>query len=125
MASVRASLLFSFADRYGNLVINIISTVALARLLSPVETGLYSIAAGLINIAQSFREFGISTYILQERDLTREKLASATGGRLNPSPAEVSTERATLERRVSMNPYLLVAAMILLIGEALVRRLTT
>ena len=53
-----------------------------------------------------------------------EKLASATGGRLNPSPAEVSTERATLERRVSMNPYLLVAAMILLIGEALVRRLT-
>jgi Ca-activated chloride channel family protein len=53
-----------------------------------------------------------------------EHLASATGGRLNPSPAEVSTERATLERRVSMNPYLLVAAMILLIGEALVRRLT-
>jgi uncharacterized protein YegL len=53
-----------------------------------------------------------------------ERLASATGGRLNPSPAEVSTERATLERRVSMNPYLLVAAMILLIGEALVRRLT-
>ena len=53
-----------------------------------------------------------------------EQLASATGGRLNPSPAEVSTERATLEHRVSMNPYLLVAAMIMLIGEALVRRLT-
>jgi Ca-activated chloride channel homolog len=53
-----------------------------------------------------------------------EQLASATGGRLNPSPAEVSTERATLERRVSMNPYLLVAAMIMLIAEALVRRLT-
>ena len=53
-----------------------------------------------------------------------EHLASATGGRLNPSPAEVSTERATLERRVSMNPYLLVAAMIMLIAEALVRRLT-
>lgn len=53
-----------------------------------------------------------------------ERLASATGGRLNPSPTEVSTERTTLERRVSLNPYLLVAAMILLIGEALVRRLT-
>jgi Ca-activated chloride channel homolog len=53
-----------------------------------------------------------------------EHLASATGGRLNPSPAEVSTERATLERRVSMNPFLLVAAMIMLIAEALVRRLT-
>jgi hypothetical protein len=29
-----------------------------------------------------------------------------------------------LERRVSMDPYLIVAAMIILIGEALVRRLT-
>ena len=53
-----------------------------------------------------------------------EQLASATGGRLNPSPAEISTERATLERRVSIDPYILVAAMIMLIGEALVRRLT-
>lgn len=53
-----------------------------------------------------------------------EHLASATGGRLNPSAAEVATTRPTLERRVSMNPYLIVAAMIILIGEALVRRLT-
>ena len=53
-----------------------------------------------------------------------EHLASASGGRLNPSPAEVATGRATLERRVSVDPYLIVAAMILLIGEALVRRIT-
>ncbi len=53
-----------------------------------------------------------------------EHLASATGGRLNPTPAEVVTSRATIERRVSMDPYLVVAAMIILIGEALVRRLT-
>lgn len=53
-----------------------------------------------------------------------EHLASATGGRLNPTPAEVATGRAMLERRVSMDSYLLVAAMIILIGEALVRRLT-
>ncbi len=53
-----------------------------------------------------------------------EHLASATGGRLNPSPEEVATGRATLERRVPMNPYLIVAAMLLLIAEALVRRLT-
>lgn len=53
-----------------------------------------------------------------------EHLASATAGRLNPSPEEVATGRATLERRVSMNPDLIVAAMILLIFEALVRRLT-
>ncbi len=53
-----------------------------------------------------------------------EHLASATGGRLNPSVAEVAITRPTLERRVSINPYLIVAAMIILIGEAMVRRLT-
>ncbi|HXW84789.1 MAG TPA: VWA domain-containing protein [Candidatus Binataceae bacterium] len=52
-----------------------------------------------------------------------ERLASATGGRLNPSTSEIAVERPTLERRASLNPFLIVAAMLLLIGEALVRRL--
>ena len=53
-----------------------------------------------------------------------EQLASATGGRLNPSTADVEITRPTLERRESLDAYLVVTAMILLIGEALVRRLT-
>jgi Mg-chelatase subunit ChlD len=53
-----------------------------------------------------------------------ERLASATGGRLNPSATEIGLSRPTLERRESLNSFLIVAAMIVLIGEALVRRLT-
>ncbi len=53
-----------------------------------------------------------------------EHLASATGGRLNPSISDVDITRPTTERRESLDAYLVVAAMILLIGEALVRRLT-
>ena len=53
-----------------------------------------------------------------------EALASATGGRLNPTLGEIALARPTLERRASLSSYLLVTAMILLIGEALVRRLT-
>jgi len=53
-----------------------------------------------------------------------EHLASATGGRLNPALGEIALARPTLEHRVSLSSYLLVAAMVLLIGEALVRRLT-
>ncbi len=53
-----------------------------------------------------------------------ERLASATGGRLNPSAAETGLSRPTLERRESLGTFLIVAAMIILIGEALVRRLT-
>lgn len=54
-----------------------------------------------------------------------ERLASATGGRLNPGPGEISIARPTLERRESLSSWFLLAAMLLLIGEALVRRLTT
>jgi uncharacterized membrane protein len=52
-----------------------------------------------------------------------EQLASATGGRLNPSPAEVELRRPMLERRASLDPYIVLAAMILLIAEAALRRL--
>jgi Ca-activated chloride channel homolog len=53
-----------------------------------------------------------------------EHLASATGGRLNPSPGELALSRPQFERTASMSGYLVFAAMLLLIGEALVRRLT-
>ena len=53
-----------------------------------------------------------------------ERLASATGGRLNPEVSEVGLGRPNLERRRSLNPFIIIAAMFLLIGEALVRRLT-
>ncbi len=53
-----------------------------------------------------------------------EYLASATGGRLNPSPEELSASRPHFERATSFSPWLIVTAMILLIVEALIRRLT-
>jgi Ca-activated chloride channel family protein len=53
-----------------------------------------------------------------------EKLASATGGHLNPQTAAIRLSRPMLERRESLDWFIIVAAMILLIGEALVRRLT-
>jgi Ca-activated chloride channel homolog len=53
-----------------------------------------------------------------------EQLAAATGGRLNPSVSEIAMKRPMLERRESLDSYLIVAAMLLLIGEALIRRLT-
>jgi hypothetical protein len=53
-----------------------------------------------------------------------EQLASATGGRLNPASSDIEITRPTIERRESLDAYLVVTAMLLLIGEALVRRLT-
>ncbi|HTT77349.1 MAG TPA: VWA domain-containing protein, partial [Candidatus Binataceae bacterium] len=53
-----------------------------------------------------------------------EHLASATGGRLNPSLGEGGAGRPEAERITSLSAYCIVAAMILLIAEALIRRLT-
>jgi hypothetical protein len=53
-----------------------------------------------------------------------EHLASATGGRLNPSPSELALSRPEFEQTASMSSYLVVTGMILLICEALIRRLT-
>ncbi len=53
-----------------------------------------------------------------------ERLAAESGGRLNPSPADVGLTRPESESRASIASWPLMAAMILLIGEALIRRLT-
>jgi len=39
--SVQRSIFFSAVERYGNLVLFLVTTAALARLLTPVEFGLY------------------------------------------------------------------------------------
>ncbi len=53
-----------------------------------------------------------------------EHLASATGGRLNPEPGDLALVRPMLERRTTLSAWPIAAAMVLLIAEALIRRLT-
>jgi Ca-activated chloride channel family protein len=53
-----------------------------------------------------------------------EQLASATGGRLNPAAGDLSVARPGFERSQPVGPWLIIAAMLLLILEALIRRLT-
>lgn len=79
MSGVRSSLLLSFGERYTALLVNIIALMVVAHLLTPGETGLYSVAAGFINIAQTLREFGVGNYIQQERELTESRSATALG----------------------------------------------
>jgi Ca-activated chloride channel homolog len=53
-----------------------------------------------------------------------EHLAAATSGRLNPPLSEVRLERPKIQQATSLSPWLMLFAMLLLIVEALVRRLT-
>ena len=74
MGNIRSSIVFSFAEKYLSLVLSLIGTMVLSRLLTPADTGVYSVAAVWVGIAQVFRDLGVSQFIIQEKELTRDKI---------------------------------------------------
>lgn len=77
---VRGALVWSFAERYASLIVNLASTMALARLLTPQEIGVFSVCAAFVTVATVLRDFGISEYLIQEKELTVEKMRAAYAG---------------------------------------------
>jgi len=75
----RTALVWSFAERYASFVITFASTVLLARLLTPTQVGVFSMCMALMAVLGIVRDFGVSEYIIQEKELTRERLAVAFG----------------------------------------------
>lgn len=74
--AVRRSLAFSMLDRYAGLLVNIVSTMLLARLLTPHEVGIFSVAMAMLMFAATVRDMGAGTYLVQEKELTRERIQS-------------------------------------------------
>lgn len=77
MTAVRKALVINFAQNYGIIVLQFSASIILARLLSPAEIGVFSVAATLIALAQAVRDFGVGQYIVQEKELTAERISSA------------------------------------------------
>jgi O-antigen/teichoic acid export membrane protein/peptidoglycan/xylan/chitin deacetylase (PgdA/CDA1 family) len=75
----RRSVGISFATQYVDLAIQFSAVMVLARILSPNEIGTFSVAAFLMTMLHVFRDFGVAQYVIQERDLTSEKLQAAIG----------------------------------------------
>lgn len=64
------------ADSYMGLVLQIASTVVISRVLTPADVGVVAIAAVFSALASMLRDFGVGEFLIQERDLTREKIAA-------------------------------------------------
>lgn len=79
MSKVRRSLLLAFAEKYSVFVLHMVSTVIIARLLTPAEIGTYSVAMVMVGFAHTARDFGVGQYLVQERDLTDAKIRAASG----------------------------------------------
>jgi O-antigen/teichoic acid export membrane protein len=74
--AVRASLWISLADSYLGLALRLVGTAVISRLLTPKEVGVLAVAAVFSNLASMFRDFGVAEYMIQEKDLSRQKIAS-------------------------------------------------
>lgn len=77
MSAVRRSLAFSLADNYLGVALQLASTLIISRLLSPTDIGIFSVAAVLAALASTFRDFGVAEYLIQEKDLTPDKIRAA------------------------------------------------
>lgn len=72
--SSRTALAFSFLDRYVGLLLSVASSMIVARLLSPAEIGVFSIAMVVLSFISAMRDLGAGQYLVQERELTTERI---------------------------------------------------
>ncbi len=79
MSRLRRALKLSFAAEYTTQLMSFVSVMILARLLTPEEIGIFSLAFAIIIIAQELRSFGVGPFLIQEKELTRDKIRSAIG----------------------------------------------
>ncbi len=75
----RRAFLINFASSTGGAVVHFVVSVLLARLLGPAEMGVYALALAFVNVAQVFRDFGVSGWLQREPDLTTQNIRSALG----------------------------------------------
>lgn len=59
------------------LVLQVAGTMVIARVLTPAEIGIFAIAAVFSGLASMFRDFGVAEYMIQERELTSDKISAA------------------------------------------------
>ncbi len=78
MGSVRKSIGYSTLNGWTGVVFQLVSTVVVARILTPEQTGVFAVAAVFASLASTFRDFGVGEYLIQERELTDDAIRAAT-----------------------------------------------
>ena len=79
MPDVRNNFLISMLSSNAILIINFIGSMFLARMLTPYEIGVFSVAYVFAGLLRTIREMGIGSYIVQESELTTLRFRTAFG----------------------------------------------
>jgi O-antigen/teichoic acid export membrane protein len=76
-SNVRMALVLASASRYGATLVGLLSTFVIARLLTPTEFGLSVLGGAIFPIAEAIRDLGSVAYIVQHKDLSRDRVRTA------------------------------------------------
>ena len=79
MSVLKKSIGLSVATQYVEMAIQLGGVMFLARLITPEEIGIYSVAAFLMAVLHVFRDFGVGKYVIQVEELTPQRMRSAYG----------------------------------------------
>ena len=74
MNDIRRALAWAASDKYIGLGINFVFIAIISRLLTPREIGIAAIGTAAFLIAESLRDFGVTTYVIQRAEATLETL---------------------------------------------------
>lgn len=77
--TLRRSFFWSFTQQFGIYALQFVNLIVIARLLSPTEIGVFLIAVSINAMLGQLRDMGLSTYIVQTRELTAETLRTVFG----------------------------------------------
>lgn len=79
MTSLRRSVFIVLLSSNSLTVIGMLTSMIIARLLTPSQIGSYAVSAVLIGIAHQFRDFGVTNYLVHTPDLNKDAHARAFG----------------------------------------------
>lgn len=79
MSRVRKALVHSSISQYGVKLIGLITTMIVARLLTPEELGIFAIASAVVMMLSEFKLMGAADYLIREKELSEDKIRQALG----------------------------------------------
>lgn len=75
----RVSVSWSLLQEFSQKIVNLATSVVIARILTPSEIGIFSVAMSSKFLIDAFREFGVSAFIVKERNLDQDKIQTVFG----------------------------------------------
>ncbi len=74
--ALQKNILISFGMNVAIYFFQFLTTIVVSRILTPAEVGLFAVSMAVVTILQGLREFGAVSYLIQEKELTEERVSS-------------------------------------------------